>query len=165
MPYVESTGPTPGLVPGVGVVTNYNVTTSDVLRGMRHYTLRWCRSFIGAKGISHLESRQYDAFCHCWLGCECARRFGILDIRFLEHLEFRPTRIEIARILGRGAPHNSLTQDVYNQGVGRRLAVESGTPSSLADRAFRGNRLTLTAPLTNEVFTLADGQTARPERF
>lgn len=154
MSYTETTGPVyttsiPGLV-------DSTVTAEELYEGMCEATNRWRRRFLlNDSSVDHLESRDWDAFGHCWMGCECTRRYGVIEAAILS------TIYEIMREGGYHGQHDSFSQDVSNENRGRQLAFCSGSPSYLADWSFRTSQLDLTAPLTDEVFTLERGQHTR----
>ena len=172
MSYTETTCPTRVMVTGsptTGVSWSHSrplvpnptpPSNAALLRGLGEATRRWCRSYLQSTGRRQLESRDWDAFGHCWMGVEFTRYHGPI-------LHWAATwSYEIARELGydeaRRGRHDSFSQDTHNEAVGRRLAYQHGTASSLSDAAYRSGQLNLTAPITNRIYTLADGFTTRP---
>ena len=118
---------------------------------MNEITKRWCRTTLQRSGRSHLESREFDAFGHCWIACEGSRVCGegwASTAGFCH---------EVARELGFRGHHDSFAQDLRNQAVGRQLSRRNGRASFLCDEAYRLNRLDLTAPITRWRFSLAQG--------
>jgi len=120
-------------------------------RGMQEITHRWCRTTLQRTERLYLESREWDAFGHCWIACEGTRVCGEYTTGMAG--SFR----ELIREAGFGGRHDSLSQDLRNQALGRELSNFAGRPSMLCDRAYRQRRFDLTAPLTRTRFSLARG--------
>jgi len=114
----------------------------DLERPMKELTFdRWIAHACGRSATGYLHSREWDAFGHCWIGCEGTRRCGETPTALLG------AGREISRELGFGGPHDSFRQDIFNQATGRRLAYAAGTCYGLCDSAHNSGRLDLTAPV------------------
>jgi hypothetical protein len=101
---------------------------------------RWIPHACSHEASGFLASPNWDAFGHCWIGCEGTRKCGESPTAILG------TGREVSREMGFGGPHDSFRQDVRNQAAGRRLAHSSGTCYTLCDGAARSGGLDLSAP-------------------
>jgi hypothetical protein len=114
---------------------------NDLEKPMGEITFdRWIPHACARSVTGYLHSREWDAFGHCWIGCEGTRRCGETPTAILG------TGHEISRELGFGGPHDSFRQDIRNQSIGRRLAFSSGTCFNLCDTARSSGNLDLSAP-------------------
>jgi hypothetical protein len=105
---------------------------------------RWIPHACGRSTSGQLHAREWDAFGHCWIACEGARRCGAAPTADLGLA--REIQREVGSWLG-GEPHDSFWQDVGNQARGRGLAFQGGTCFSLCDTAHRTGGLDLSAPI------------------
>jgi hypothetical protein len=105
---------------------------------------RWIADACGRAPAHIMHSREWDAFGHCWIGCEGSRRCG----EVATHLSgtVREYYREGQRIL-RIRPHDSFKQDLANQKLGRTLAYTAGTCYKLCDNAHTTGTLGLSAPV------------------
>jgi hypothetical protein len=90
-----------------------------------------------------LHSREWDAFGHCWIACEGTRKCGGPQT-FTLGMGREVSREWESR--HGGPPHDSLTQDISNQVLGRVESVNEGTCFSICDDLHKSGRLNLTAP-------------------
>jgi hypothetical protein len=105
---------------------------------MQDATREWIQHACRLRPNGYLPSREWDAFGHCWISCEGSRRCGVGVTAVLG------TARELYReSQGKANPHDSFSQDLHNQSIGRALAFKPGTCSALCD----GAHLDLTAPL------------------
>jgi hypothetical protein len=104
---------------------------------------RWIPDVCRRTAPGVLHSREWDAFGHCWIGCEGTRSCGRSVTAATGTV--REFYREAQRIIGT-RPHDSFAQDRANQGLGRRLAFTPGTCYSLCDGAHRSSTLDLSAP-------------------
>ncbi|MDG3548144.1 hypothetical protein [Methanobacterium formicicum] len=91
-----------------------------------------------------LHSREWDAFGHCWIGCEGTRQCGGPQT-WTYGLGYEISR-ELDRISGKKS-HDSFTQDISNQIIGRALSIKEGTCFALCDNAHQHGILNLSAPI------------------
>jgi hypothetical protein len=105
---------------------------------------RWIPAACRRSTTGYLHSREWDAFGHCWIGCEGTRRCGGSPTATLGTL--RELQREIEARTG-GNPHDSFSQDMNNQALGRELAFSGGTCYALCDGAHRTGALDLSAPV------------------
>ena len=132
--------PIGGIVRGIAAA----VCLSDLERPLGDITFnRWIPRACGRSTSGYLHSREWDAFGHCWIGCEGSRQCGRGPTEVAGST--REVYREIEDALG-GDPHDSFRQDMNNQALGRELAATAGTCFSLCDAAHRGNILDLSAP-------------------
>jgi hypothetical protein len=111
---------------------------------MRSVTFdRWIPQACGRSRSGFLHSREWDAFGHCWIGCEGTRQCG--GPQTWVYGFGRELSREWERLTG-GAPHDSFRQDSTNQLLGRALSVQAGTCFSICDNAHRQGLLDLSAP-------------------
>ena len=103
----------------------------------------WIPDVCGRRAPGVLHSREWDAFGHCWIGCEGTRKCGRSVTAAVGTV--REYYREAERILG-VHPHDSFTQDRANQALGRTLAFTPGRCYTLCDAAHRGGTLDLSAP-------------------
>jgi len=75
-----------------------------------------------AGGDGQIDSRDYDAFGHCWYGCEATKRFG-WDETYIAGTG-RELYRELQSIFGFSG-HDSFSQDINNQEHGRREALNN----------------------------------------
>jgi hypothetical protein len=94
-------------------------------------------------GATMVPSDLVDAYGHCFAGCEASRRWGNDTSAFLG--EFYEARREAERVL-RIRDHDSHSQDLNNQAIGRSLAEENGSCADLCDDVAVRRRLDLSAP-------------------
>jgi len=133
------------LLPPVGIYAAYCL--SQLEQPMIDITFnRWIADACGRKAYHLMHSREWDAFGHCWIGCEGSRKCGTGATRVAGTI--REFYREAQRIL-KTRPHDSYTQDVANQAVGRALAYTAGTCYSLCDTAHSGGTLDLSAPVAD----------------
>lgn len=90
-----------------------------------------------------LHSREWDAFGHCWIACEGTRQCG--GPQSFGYGLGREISREWESHTG-GQPHDSLTQDISNQTIGRAASVKEGTCFSICDGLHQSGLLNLTAP-------------------
>ncbi len=105
---------------------------------------RWIPMACARTKDRFLNNREWDAFGHCWIGCEGTRHCG--GARTWAY----GTAREIGRELGSwfgGEPHDSFTQDRANQQHGRTASKESGTCFSICDSLEKDRVLDLSAPV------------------
>jgi len=105
---------------------------------------RWIADACSRKPSHIMHSREWDAFGHCWIGCEGSRKCGFAATATSGTV--REFYREGQRIL-KTHPHDSFTQDVANQKTGRGLSFTDGTCYSLCDKAHGGGKLDLSAPV------------------
>jgi hypothetical protein len=118
----------------------------DLFAPMRDLTFtRWI-PHVCERTAGYLHSREWDAFGHCWIGCEGSRRCGEAPTSDLGLL--RELQRELWARYG-GEPHDSFWQDVGNQARGRMLAFSTGTCFNLCDGAHLARTLDLSAPKRN----------------
>jgi hypothetical protein len=103
---------------------------------------RWIATAC-ARTKGTLYSREWDAFGHCWIGCEGTRQCGGPQT-FILGLGREVSREWESRT--GGAPHDSLSQDLSNQTIGRVGSVKEGTCFSICDDLHKSGLLNLTAP-------------------
>ncbi len=125
--------PLRGLVPGLETLE----CLRSVIDDMYPYTRRFIRSYCERTG-NPVPNNYSDAFGHCWVACAGSRRCGRSVTAILG------TMREIWRELDQD-PHDSLSQDLNNQGQGRELSEREGTCFELCDRAVREDELDLSA--------------------
>jgi hypothetical protein len=104
---------------------------------------RWIPSVCRRTASGTLHSREWDAFGHCWIGCEGSRRCGSIPTALTGTV--REFSRELQRVL-KIRPHDSFRQDRANQALGRSLADTRGTCWNLCDAAHRGGTLDVSAP-------------------
>jgi hypothetical protein len=104
---------------------------------------RWIPVACARSGSGILHSREWDAFGHCWIGCEGTRQCGGPQtwVYGLGHEVSREWESRTG-----GAPHDSLSQDISNQIIGRAASVEKDTCFSICDGLHKHSFLNLTAP-------------------
>jgi len=107
-----------------------NAATGDFVRGE-------CENW------NIVPNNEFDAFGHCWYGCEGTRRLGEPQTWFLGTL--REDVREFERKLGID-DHDSYAQDVANQGRGRSMADEEGSCLDLCTDAAHQGLLDFSAP-------------------
>jgi hypothetical protein len=107
---------------------------------------RWMPDACGRRPDHLLHSREWDAFGHCWIGCEGSRKCGTAITAMSGTV--REFYREAQRIL-KTRPHDSFKQDTANQAVGRNLAYTAGTCYSLCDKAWLTGGLDLSAPVAD----------------
>lgn len=90
-----------------------------------------------------LHNREWDAFGHCWIACEGTRKCG--GPQTFGYGMGREVSREWESRHG-GPPHDSLTQDISNQIIGRAASVKEGTCFSICDELHKSRLLNLTAP-------------------
>jgi hypothetical protein len=90
-----------------------------------------------------LHSREWDAFGHCWIACEGTRKCGGPQTWVLG----------LGRELSRewesrtgGKHHDSLSQDISNQLIGRVASIQAGTCFAICDSLHKNGHLNLSAP-------------------
>ena len=105
---------------------------------------RWIPSACSRSTTGNLHSREWDAFGHCWIGCEGSRACGNTPTNIAGTT--RELYREYQRITGT-RPHDSFSQDMANQSVGRSLSYTKGTCYSLCDSAHATRTLDLSAPV------------------
>jgi hypothetical protein len=104
---------------------------------------RWIPDVCTRTAGGILHSREWDAFGHCWIGCEGSRRCGRGPTAVAGTV--REFYREAQRKLGT-RPHDSFSQDMANQSNGRELSFTPGTCYALCDNAHRTGGLDLSAP-------------------
>ncbi len=143
---------------GLGAVGGLGATLCmrELFQPMRRITARWAyQTLRGDPDRDFLESREWDAFGHCWIACEGTRHCGLNAVTLLG------TGRELWRELEDAvdwAEHDSLWQDIRNQRLGRALAYQAGTCCALCNSAYNDGRMDLTAPLTRRRFNLDEGR-------
>ena len=104
---------------------------------------RWIAHVCGRTTGGTLHNREWDAFGHCWIGCEGSRACGNTPTNIAG--TGREYYREFQRLTG-SRPHDSFTQDLANQRLGRDLSYTAGTCYALCDNAHSTRALNLTAP-------------------
>ena len=104
---------------------------------------RWIPEACARSKTGFLHSREWDAFGHCWIACEGTRQCG--GPQTFAYGMGREVSREWESRTG-GEPHDSLTQDVSNQVMGRAASVKEGTCYSICDGLHKDGLLNLTAP-------------------
>ncbi|MGC2399006.1 MAG: DUF4157 domain-containing protein [Acidobacteriaceae bacterium] len=104
---------------------------------------RWIATACARNAGKTLYSREWDAFGHCWIACEGTRQCGGPQT-FTLGLGHEVSREWESRT--GGAPHDSLTQDLSNQTIGRVGSVKEGTCFSICDDFHKSGHLNLSAP-------------------
>lgn len=130
---------------GLGRLVYAGVCLSNLEKPMGSITFgRWIPDVCRRTASHILHSREWDAFGHCWIGCEGSRRCGETPTALAGTV--REFYREAQRIL-RIRPHDSFQQDLANQRLGRTLSFTRGTCYMLCDNAHRTGTLNLTAPV------------------
>jgi hypothetical protein len=104
---------------------------------------RWIPIACARSASKNLYSREWDAFGHCWIACEGTRQCGGPQT-FTLGLGREVSREWESRT--GGEPHDSLTQDISNQVIGRASSLGQGTCFSICDDLHKAGHLNLTAP-------------------
>lgn len=155
--FVESTEPNSRLGEGAKDVASGLIPIGGIVRGviaafclsdlegpMGSITFgRWIPHACGRSTSGFLHSREWDAFGHCWIACEGSRKCGRGPTAIAG--TSREIYREIEDTLG-GSPHDSFSQDMNNQSLGRELSFTAGTCFSLCDSAHTSGSLDLSAP-------------------
>ncbi len=134
------------LIPGYGIIRGAAAYSclSELKRPMGQITFgQWIPHACGRSLTGYLHSREWDAFGHCWIACEGSRQCGRGPTAVAG--TSREIYREIEDTLG-GDPHDSYSQDINNQSLGRELAATPGRCFTLCDNAHSGGTLDLTAP-------------------
>ncbi|MFZ0746893.1 MAG: DUF4157 domain-containing protein [Terracidiphilus sp.] len=104
---------------------------------------RWIPIACARTKSGILHNREWDAFGHCWIACEGTRQCG----------GPQTWTLGLGREVSRewesrhgGPPHDSLTQDISNQVIGRVASVKQGTCFEICDGLHKDGHLNLTAP-------------------
>jgi hypothetical protein len=105
-----------------------------------HKFLPWISARFGK---SPVPSKYWDAFGHCWLGCEGTKKCGATAtlIAGQSHELYR----ELERLIGVRA-HDSYTQDTNNQRTGRGFGGQKLDCFDACSQAAVTNGLDLSAP-------------------
>lgn len=118
---------------------------SDLDLPMRSITSeRWIPHACGRSASGILHSREWDAFGHCWIACEGSRQCGRGPTAVAG--TGREIYREIQDTFG-FSPHDSFSQDINNQSLGRELSFTAGTCFSLCDNAHTSGSMDLSAPI------------------
>ena len=104
---------------------------------------RWIATACARNNGKTLYSREWDAFGHCWIACEGTRQCGGPQT-FTLGLGREVSREWESR--HGGTPHDSLSQDIANQAIGRFSSAKEGTCFSICDDRHKSGLLNLTAP-------------------
>jgi len=109
---------------------------SRVYAEMQEQTRRFAREMcangdcsVSPAGVHYVTEDRIDAFGHCYMGCRGTQRCGAEETEFWG--ENREIVVETASIMTLGlVDHNSFDEDLFNQRLGRQLALRSpGTDS------------------------------------
>lgn len=112
------------VIPGLGYITCLN-RVADI---MVHQTRRYLRTAAddgnyetSNRGLQFITEDRADAFGHCYMGCKGTRTCGESATLILG--EGREHFVELLRFTGR--QHNSYSEDLFNQRLGRELALRN----------------------------------------